>query len=122
MTALAIRQLTRPGPWADDPVLRDSRHKPAQAARDLELFLAWLELENLGARTISDYEWALARLLRTFPDRQLDEFTDGDIAFVLRTLATRRVPLSALTAEHCEFIHNVGADQFVERTYRREQA
>lgn len=38
------------------------------------------------------------------------------------TLATRRVPLSALTAMHCEFIHNVGADLHVERTYRKEAA
>jgi len=38
------------------------------------------------------------------------------------TLATRRVPLSALTPEHCEFIHNVGADLHVERTYRKEAA
>jgi hypothetical protein len=38
------------------------------------------------------------------------------------TLATRRVPLAALTAEHCWFIHNVGADLHVERTYRKEAA
>ena len=85
MSSLAVPQLTTSDPYAHDPVLRDSRHRSAQAARELEFFLAWLELENLGSRTIATYEWTLARLLRTFPDKRLDEFTDGDIAFVLRS-------------------------------------
>lgn len=36
------------------------------------------------------------------------------------TLATRRVPFSALTPEHCEFIDAMGADSYVERTYRKD--
>lgn len=89
--------LTSTPPANDDPVLRDSRHKGARSARELEFFLAWLELENLGSRTISDYEWALARLLRTFPTKALGDFTDGDIAYVLRTFppAGRRTKAAA---------------------------
>lgn len=37
------------------------------------------------------------------------------------TNAVRRVPLAALTPAHCEFIHMVDAELYVERTYRKEQ-
>lgn len=69
--------------------LRDSRHRSARAAREVSDWLSWLELEGKAPRTISDYEWAVARLLRTFPDKQLAEFTDGDLAQVLRTFPAR---------------------------------
>lgn len=36
------------------------------------------------------------------------------------TNAVRRVPLSALTPAHCEFIHMVDAELHVERTYRKD--
>jgi len=38
------------------------------------------------------------------------------------TNAVRRVPLSALNVKHCWFIDLVGADLFVERTYRKAEA
>lgn len=95
--AVTALGLTHPGPRTDDPVLRDSRHKPARALRDLEDFLSWLALEGKRDRTIRDYEWALARLLRTFKTRAIDEFTDGDIAYVLRSFppAGRRTKAAA---------------------------
>ncbi len=73
---------------AYDP-LRDSRHRDARAAREVSDWLAWLELEGKAPRTLSDYEWVVARLLRDFPDKTLVEFTDGDIAHVLRTFPPR---------------------------------
>lgn len=69
--------------------LRDSRHRSARAAREVSDWLSWLELEGKAPRTISDYEWVVARLLRTFDDKELGEFTDGDIAQVLRTFPVR---------------------------------
>lgn len=69
--------------------LRDSRHRSARAAREVSDWLSWLELEGKAPRTISDYEWVVARLLRTFMDTELAEFTDGDIAQVLRTFPQR---------------------------------
>lgn len=71
-----------------DP-LRDVRHRDARAARDQADWLAWLELGGTRPRTLSDYEWATAFLLRAFPDKALDEFTDGDLALVLRDFPPR---------------------------------
>lgn len=66
-----------------DP-LRDSRHREARAARDMADWLAWLELGNTASRTLDTYERYAAALLRAFPDKAFDEFTDGDLAHALR--------------------------------------
>jgi hypothetical protein len=55
-----------------DP-LRDSRHKAARTARDQADWLAWLSLGGTAARTLEDYEWITARLLRMFPRKTLAE-------------------------------------------------
>lgn len=65
-----------------DP-LRDSRHRDAVAARDLSDWLKWLEIGNKAARTLDSYERIVAALLRAFPQKRFDEFTDGDLMHVL---------------------------------------
>lgn len=79
-----------------DP-LRDVRHRDARLARDQADWLAWLELGGLRSRTLRDYEWATARLLRAYPDKTLLEITASDIAHVLRSFppAGRRTKKAA---------------------------
>lgn len=79
-----------------DP-LRDIRHRDARLARDQADWLAWLELGGLRSRTLRDYEWATARLLRAYPTKELAEITASDIAHVLRSFppAGRRTKKSA---------------------------
>ncbi len=60
-----------------DP-LRDVRHRDAMSARDQADWLAWLELGGIRPRTIRDYEWATARLLRALPGHRFDEFSASD--------------------------------------------
>jgi site-specific recombinase XerD len=69
---------------------------PGQA-RDQADWLSWLELGGIRPRTLADYEWATARLLRMFPTKGLAEFTDGDIGHALRTFppAGRRTKQAA---------------------------
>jgi integrase len=69
--------------------IRDQRHKRARSAGDQEDWLAWLELGGTSPRTLADYEWATARLLRTYPSRLLPEYTASDVARVLRTFPPR---------------------------------
>jgi integrase len=71
--------------------LRDSRHRAAQSARDVADWLAWLRLGGKASRTLDSYEWTVARLLRAFPDKRLDEFTDGDLLQVLQTFPAKSV-------------------------------
>jgi integrase len=66
-----------------DP-LRDLRHRNARAARDLADWLSWLELANKASRTLDAYEKYGARLLNAFPQHRLEDFTDGDLATVLK--------------------------------------
>lgn len=65
-----------------DP-LKDARHRDARAARDQADWLKHLELALMAARTLDSYERYTAALLRAFPDKRFDEFTDGDLAHVL---------------------------------------
>lgn len=65
-----------------DP-LRDSRHREAVAARDVSDWLKYLEVATKAARTLDTYERNVAVLLRAFPDKRFDEFTDGDVLHVL---------------------------------------
>ena len=80
-----------------DP-LRDSRHRTARSAREQADWLAWLELGGLRPRTLADYEWASARLMRMFPEKSLAEFTDGDLLHCARSFPakSRRVRMAAL--------------------------
>lgn len=71
-----------------DP-LRDSRHREAAAARELEDWLADLELRNYAARTINSYGRTCAALLRAFPDKAFAEFTDGDVNQLLMSFPAR---------------------------------
>lgn len=68
--------------YALDP-LKDARHRDAAAARDLADWLQWLKLGNKAARTLDTYERVCAALLRAFPQKRFDEFTDGDLMHVL---------------------------------------
>lgn len=79
-----------------DP-LRDVRHRDARLARDQADWLAWLELGGLRPRTLSDYEWATARLLRAYPTKTLEQIDASDIAHVLRSFppAGRRTKKAA---------------------------
>lgn len=88
--------LTATGCSTLDP-LRDIRHRDARLARDQADWLAWLELGGLRSRTLRDYEWATARLLRAYPAKELHEITASDIAHVLRSFppAGRRTKKSA---------------------------
>lgn len=68
-----------------DPLskLRDTRHHGAAAARDVADWLSFLEVANKASRTIDAYERTAARLLLAFPEKRIDEFTDGDLLHVL---------------------------------------
>lgn len=79
MSAAAIEDGVRCDP------LRDVSHKGAMSARDQADWLAWLELGGIRPRTIRDYEWATARLLRALPLTVFAEFTASDVAHVLRS-------------------------------------
>ena len=95
---MAALNLTRRWARVDDPVLRDRRHKDARAARDVADWLSWLELGGHAHRTLDQYERDLAVLLNKFPGKSLAEFTDGDVAFILkrwRNPSTRRVRMAA---------------------------
>lgn len=80
-----------------DP-LKDSRHRDAKAARDQADWLAWLELGGTAPRTLYDYEWATARLLRFYPTKAFSEITDTDLLHVMRDFPakSRRERVAAL--------------------------
>ena len=79
-----------------DP-LKDARHKTARAARDCADWRAHKELEGLSPRSLDDYEWTVAKLLRLFPEKAIGEFTDGDLSHFLHTFppGSRRVRRAA---------------------------
>lgn len=83
-TNLAYPRLTFPAPPGHDPVLRDSRHRDARAARECADWLSWLAIEGKAPRTLDDYERSVAVLLRTFPEKTVEEFTDGDLMYLLK--------------------------------------
>jgi integrase len=78
-----------------DP-LRDSRFPGARAARDQADWLSWLEAKNLRPRTLYDYSWMSDRLLEAFPNKAFEDFTDGDLLYVLKKVpAGSRKPRAA---------------------------
>lgn len=82
MTATLARARLRAYPL--DP-LRDVRHRDATSARDMGDWLAFLQVSNKAPRTLDSYERTIAALLRAFPDKRFDEFTDGDLLQILAT-------------------------------------
>lgn len=102
-----------------DP-LRDVRHRDARLARDQADWLAWLELGGLRSRTLRDYEWATARLLRAYPSKTLDQITPSDIAHVLRSFPpagrrTKKAAYDSFFRVEAELRHPCGTIQ----SYRR---
>ena len=66
-----------------DAFIRDVRHMSARAAGDLSDWLVHLKVRRYSDRTVYGYSRVIARLLRKFPDKAFDEFTDTDIELVL---------------------------------------
>lgn len=62
-----------------DLLIRDTRHMSARASTDLADWLVHLKVRRYGDRSIYGYSRVIARLLRKFPDKAFDEFTDSDI-------------------------------------------
>lgn len=75
MSALAIERPT----VVDSAFLRDLTHLNARAAPDLADWLVSLEVSNRADRTIYAYRLEIARLLRMFMDKPVDDFTASDI-------------------------------------------
>jgi len=69
--------------------LRDTRHLEARSAREHADWLAWLELGGTAARTLDAYERTCAALLNRYPEKAVDEFTDGDIMDLLLTFPAK---------------------------------
>lgn len=67
-----------------DLLIRDVRHLKARAAPDLADWLVHLDLEGKADRTIYGYSRYIAELLRSYPDKQLGEFTHTDLNDLLR--------------------------------------
>jgi integrase len=61
----------------------------ARAARDLADWLVYLDLEGKASRTLYTYHRELARLLRTYPDHELRDFTHSDINALLQQVPPR---------------------------------
>ena len=70
-------------------LLRDTRHMSARAAPDLADWLVHLKVRRYSDRSIYGYHRAIARLLRQFPDKPFDAFTDTDIEAWLLESAER---------------------------------
>lgn len=83
--------------YALDP-LRDSRHKGAAAARELEDWKAALTLARKAPRTIDSYERTIAALLRDWPHVPFAEFSDSQINHTLARFPekSRHINRSAL--------------------------
>lgn len=94
MTSLAAAHVVEFDP------LKDSRHRDAKSAREQADWLIWLKLGGTRARTVSDYEWATARLMRMFPHKTLGELTDRDLIHVIATFPerSRKVRVAALAS------------------------
>lgn len=97
---MGVRVVQMTAVYALDPLLRDSRHKEAAAARELAEWLHVRKLSLTAARTLDTYERVCAALLRSFPHKTFGEFTDGDVAFVLgqyppKSRATNKAALNS---------------------------
>ncbi len=95
MTVAAVQ----PGDAYALRLIKDGRHRSARAARDVADWLAYLQVEKKAPRTLDAYERTVAFLLREFPDKEVTEFTSGDLTQVLsrfpeRSRHMRRIQLN----------------------------
>lgn len=67
-----------------DP-LRDKSYRETRLGPDVVDWLAWLELGGAAPRTLDQYERDLAKTCLMFPSKGLADFTDGDLAHVIRS-------------------------------------
>ena len=81
--------LTAAAPSLSFSLVRDQRHTSATAAGDLTAWLSWLELGGASLETRQGYEWTLAKLLRSYPDHELADFTTDELMLWLRTYPSR---------------------------------
>jgi integrase len=80
-----------------DP-LRDSKFPGARAAREHADWLNWLEVGDRAVKTIKEYSLTGDLLLKAFPLKAFEEFTDGDLLYVLKKVppGSRHMRTSAL--------------------------
>lgn len=79
-----------------DPLL-DKSYASTRLGRSVTDFLAWCELGGMAERTLDQYERDLSRACLMFPDKGIEDFTDGDMAHVARSFKPkeRRVRVAA---------------------------
>src|SRR4051812_33337363 len=66
-----------------DPI-RDKTYRRARLGPDVAAFLAWLELGGASPITVDNYERALACVCRMYPNTEIGEVTDGQLAQVFK--------------------------------------
>ena len=59
--------------------LLDTQHRHSPAIRFFDEWINWLRMERKSARTIDAYERPVAKLLRENIDKELGDFTHGDV-------------------------------------------
>ena len=76
--------------------LTDLRHLQARAYSDLADWLAYLEVEGKADRTLYAYMRYVARLIATYPEHEVGDFTDTDIERYLALIPRhgRHIPRS----------------------------
>lgn len=79
-----------------DP-LRDKSYERTALGRPVVDFLAWKRLGGLAESSLLDYEWALGRMCRMYPELELALVTDAEVMHVLSDFppASRRVRRAA---------------------------
>lgn len=80
-----------------DPT-KDKSYAATRLGRSVVDFLAWMELGGTADRTLDQYERDLSRLCKLFPQKELAEITDGDLALLAKRFrpGERRVRVAAL--------------------------
>jgi integrase len=71
-----------------DP-LRDKSYQLTRLGRSVADFLAWIELGGAAETTVLSYEWSLQKLALMFPDKALEDVTDGDLVHVFKRFPAR---------------------------------
>lgn len=79
-----------------DP-LRNKSYASTALGRSVADFLAWMQLGGAAVRTLDQYERDLSRACLMFPDKGLEDFTDGDMLHVAKAFkpGERRVRVAA---------------------------
>jgi integrase len=68
-----------------DP-LRESKFPQAKAIEEYRAWMDWLDVGQRSDSTQKEYGWIADRLLKAFPDRAFEEFSDMDLLAVLRDI------------------------------------